>query len=229
LCYISKVFDSLLSLKDLIYPRFCLSCHRYGDFICLECEALWLAKPRKTKVLGIDHFFTEDYNENSTRVILAAKESGNKVAVKLLANAIARSIKFAVLEKKFEGQLNLVTIPSQKNTIRSRGRNHISDLASQVVIILSNMSLTAKYFPLLGLAKKSKDQSNLNSRERLVNMKNAFIVNNSLNSQDGIFLIDDLITTGASIMEGVRAVGEAKITVNGIITACAVGRNSLIR
>jgi len=79
------------------------------------------------------------------------------------------------------------------------------------------------------LAKKSKDQSTLNSGERLVNMKNAYIVNNSLNSQDGIFLIDDLITTGASIKEGVRALAEAKITVNGIITACAVGRNSLIR
>lgn len=229
MCYISKVFNSLLSLKDLVYPKFCLSCQRYGDFICLECEALWLAKPRKTKVLDIDHYFTEDYNENSTRVILAAKESGNKVAIKLLANAIARSINFAVLEKKFEGQLNLVTIPSQKSTIRSRGRNYISDLASQVVIVLFSMSLTAKYFPLLGLAKKSKDQSDLNSRERTVNMKNAFIVNDSLNSQDGIFLIDDLITTGASVMEGVRAVGEAKITVNGIITACAVGRNSLIR
>lgn len=229
MCYISKVFNSLLSLKDLVYPKFCLSCQRYGDFLCLECEALWLAKPRKTKVLDIDHYFTEDYNENSTRVILAAKERGNKVAIKLLANAIARSINFAVLEKKFEGQLNLVTIPSQKSTIRSRGRNYISDLASQVVIVLFSMSLTAKYFPLLGLAKKSKDQSDLNSRERTVNMKNAFIVNDSLNSQDGIFLIDDLITTGASVMEGVRAVGEAKITVNGIITACAVGRNSLIR
>ncbi len=229
MCYISKVFNSVLSLKDLVYPKFCLSCQKYGDFLCAVCEALWLAKPRKTKVLDIDHYFTEDYNENSTRVILAAKERGNKVAIKLLANAIARSINFAVLEKKFEGQLNLVTIPSQKSTIRSRGRNHISDLASQVVIVLFSMSLTAKYFPLLGLAKKSKDQSDLNSRERMVNMKNAFKVNDSLNPQDGIFLIDDLITTGASVMEGVRAVGEAKITVNGIITACAVGRNSLIR
>lgn len=91
------------------------------------------------------------------------------------------------------------------------------------------MGFTAKYFPILSLARKSKDQSTLNSQQRLANMQNAFIVNNSLNSQDGIFLIDDLITTGASIKEGVRALAEAKITVNGVITACAVGRNSLIR
>jgi len=223
------VLNSILSLKDLLFPRFCISCEKYGDFICLKCEAIWLAKPRKTKVEGIDHYFIEDYNEYSSRVILAAKEIGNKLAIKLLANAIARSIKFAVLEQNFKGQIILVSIPSQKNVIRNRGRDHISDLTSQVINGLSGMGYNANYAPMLRLAKKSKDQSTLNSHERLVNMQNAFTVNNSLNSQDGIFLIDDVITTGASIREGVRAVGEAKITVNGIITACAVGLNSLIR
>ena len=223
------MLNSILSLKDLLFPRFCISCEKYGDFICLKCEAIWLAKPRKTKVEGIDHYFIEDYNEYSSRVILAAKEIGNKLAIKLLANAIARSIKFAVLEQNFKGQIILVSIPSQKNVIRNRGRDHISDLTSQVINGLSGMGYNAKYVPMLSLAKKSKDQSTLNSHERLVNMQNAFTVNNSLNSQDGIFLIDDVITTGASIREGVRAVGEAKITVNGIITACAVGLNSLIR
>ena len=223
------MLKSILSLKDLIYPRFCISCQKYGDFICLKCTASWFVKPRKTKVVGIDHYFVEDYNEYSARIILASKESGNKIAINLLANAVAKSINFAVLEKKFGAQINLVSIPSQKNIIRSRGRDHISDLISQVIVALSGMGFTAKYLPILSLAKKSKDQSTLNSGERLVNMQNAFIVNNSLNSQDGIFLIDDLITTGASIKEGVRALTEAKITVNGIITACAVGRNSLIR
>lgn len=223
------MLKSILSLKDLIYPRFCISCQKYGDFICLKCTASWFVKPRKTKVVGIDHYFVEDYNEYSARIILASKESGNRIAINLLANAVAKSISFAVLEKKFRAQINLVSIPSQKNIIRSRGRDHISDLISQVIVALSGMGFTANYLPILSLAKKSKDQSTLNSGERLVNMQNAFIVNNSLNSQDGIFLIDDLITTGASIKEGVRALTEAKITVNGIITACAVGRNSLIR
>jgi predicted amidophosphoribosyltransferase len=108
------VFKSILSLKDLLYPRFCISCQKYGDFICLKCEANWLVKPRKTKVVGIDHYFVEDYNEYSARIILASKEIGNKLAINLLAIAVARSIKFAVFEKKFRGQINLVSIPSQQ-------------------------------------------------------------------------------------------------------------------
>jgi orotate phosphoribosyltransferase len=46
--------------------------------------------------------------------------------------------------------------------------------------------------------------------------------------QGAVFLIDDLITTGASILEGVRALSEAKIAITAGVTACAVERISLI-
>ena len=46
--------------------------------------------------------------------------------------------------------------------------------------------------------------------------------------QGAVYLIDDLITTGASMLEGARALSEAKITIAAGITACAVGRISLI-
>ena len=220
---------SIFSLKDLLYLSVCISCLKYGNLICLKCEASWLVKPNKTKVAGIDHYFVQEYNEYSARIILASKETGNKLARILLATAIARSIIFSVSEKKFNGQIVLVSIPSQKNVIRSRGRDHIGELITEVVAELSKMGTSCEYISILSLAKKSKDQSTLTRKERMVNMRNAFTVNNSQNPQDGIFLIDDLITTGASIKEGVRAAREAKITVNGIITACAVGLNSLIR
>ena len=51
---------------------------------------------------------------------------------------------------------------------------------------------------------------------------------NAWNFQNEISLISDFITTGDQL-GGVRAVGKAKITVNGIITVCTVGRNFLIR
>ena len=220
---------SLLSLKELIYPAVCISCERYGKAICSICEAGWLVKCKKTKVLGIDHYFVTDYNNFSSKIILAAKEDGNKLAIKLLSISIANSIKFAVQDRKLNKEIDLVTIPSQKSAIKSRGRDHISVLAIEVVRQLLLMEINANHLPLLEVAKRSMDQSNLNSKERKENMKYAFKVSNSLNSQTGIFLIDDLITTGASIQEGVRALNDAKITINAIITACAVGRNFLIR
>ena len=55
-----------------------------------------------------------------------------------------------------------------------------------------------------------------------------FEVTSCENPQGAIFLIDDLVTTGASIKEGMRALFEAKITIAAGVTACAVGRISLI-
>ena len=42
-------------------------------------------------------------------------------------------------------------------------------------------------------------------------------------------LIDALGDTGALIQMGVGPLTEAKITIDAVVTACAVGRNSLIR
>jgi predicted amidophosphoribosyltransferase len=69
----------------------------------------------------------------------------------------------------------------------------------------------------------------LNGLQRKENMNHAFLVKSSLISQSAVILIDDLVTTGASIQEGARALAEAKITIDAVVTGCAVGRNSLIR
>jgi orotate phosphoribosyltransferase len=60
------------------------------------------------------------------------------------------------------------------------------------------------------------------------NTKGNFVVKSCEIPQGAIYLIDDLITTGASMLEGVRALSEAKISIAAAVTACAVGRISLI-
>ena len=40
---------------------------------------------------------------------------------------------------------------------------------------------------------------------------------------DNLIILDDLITTGASIQEGIRALSEINLRPVAIITACAVG------
>ena len=98
-----------------------------------------------------------------------------------------------------------------------------------MIIQLNQQDINAICLPILKPIKKIKDQSDLNGLQRKENMNHAFTVKSSPISQSTVILIDDLVTTGASIQEGVRALGEAKITVDAVVTACAVGRNSLIR
>ena len=223
------MLKSIHSLKDLIYPNICICCGKTGAIVCPNCSEYWLANPKKSKVDDNVLFFVTTYNEITSPVILAAKEAGNADSVKLIAKSIASSISFAILNLGISQPINLVTIPSQLSAIRRRGRDHIKDLVQEVIIQLNQQEIDAVYLPILKPIKKIKDQSNLNGLQRKENMSHAFTVKSSPISQSAVILIDDLVTSGASIHEGVRALGEAKITVDAVVTACAVGRNSLIR
>lgn len=223
------MLKSIHSLKELIYPNICLCCGKTGVKICHNCSKYWLANPNKSKVENNCLFFVTTYDETTSPIILAAKESGNREAVKLIAGSITNSISFAILNLGIAQPINLVTIPSQLSAIRRRGRDHIKDLVQEVITQLNKQNIDAVYLPILKPIKKIKDQSDLNGLQRKENMSHAFIVKTSPISQSAVIVIDDLVTTGASILEGVRALSEAKITVDAVVTACAVGRNSLIR
>jgi predicted amidophosphoribosyltransferase len=183
---------------------------------------------RKTLIGSNPLYFKADYNAKTSAVILAAKESNNHMARDLLARSISQSILYAVADLGVTGDICLVTIPSSASAIRRRGRDHIQDLAVEVQKLLELKSINSHLLQILSQRKNMKDQSRLNSRQRLQNTHGMFEVTSCENPQGAIFLIDDLVTTGASIMEGIRALFEAKILVAAAITACAVGRNSLI-
>ena len=223
------MFKSIYSLKELIYPNICICCGKTGAKICHNCSKYWLAKPNKSKVGNNCLFFVTTYDETTSPIILAAKELGSREAVKLIAVSITSSISFAILNLGLSQPIYLVTIPSQLSEIRRRGRDHIEDLVQEVITQLRQQNIDAIYLPILKPVKKIKDQSDLNGLQRKENMSHAFIVKSSPISQSAVILIDDLVTTGASIQEGVRALAEAKITIDAVVTACAVGRNSLIR
>ncbi len=223
------MLKTFLTLKELIYPTTCAGCNLIGIEICNTCGENWLAAPRLNFIGKHNLYFVADYNPQSAKIILSAKENSNKFCIDLLASAIARSIAFALPVSIWVQQITITTVPSSPAAIRRRGRDHVSELADQVVKLLAKENIFATYIPILYLAKNIKDQSNLNSSQRAQNLSGAFSIKNCEIPKGDIYLIDDLVTTGASIQEGVRALANAKISITAVITACAVGRNSLIR
>ena len=222
------MLDSLRSLKELLFPLSCLGCATTDYWLCPTCQSDWQVNTRKTLIGGKPLYFKVDYSVNTSAVILAAKENNNHFARDLLARSISKSILYAVADLAITDEIYLVTIPSSRSAIRRRGRDHIEEVAIEVQNYLELKSIKSYVWHLLSQRKNMKDQSGLNSKQRMQNTYGMFEVTSCENPQGAIFLIDDLVTTGASIMEGIRALFEAKITVTAAITACAVRRNSLI-
>ena len=220
---------TITSLKELVFPKFCVICAKSGFEVCFECQLPWLGLPNKDKLNGLTLYYMRDYDDQSSKLILLAKEGSNNAARELISKAIFTSIKLLVSEQRLINPISIVTIPSSRKSIMRRGRDHINEICIEVIDRLGSNSITAFNTPILTQVRKVRDQSKLNRVERLHNLENAYSLKDRSLDNGACILVDDLITTGSSISEAIRALSEAKITIQGVVTACAVGRNSLIR
>ena len=216
------MITTLKSLSQLIYPPHCLICSKPGDHICNLCIQSWEQSTKSGTINSVPHFFTNYYNSDGMKIILAAKESGNRTARKLLASSIANSLTYAIQQLKLGREATLVTIPSRSSAIRKRGRDHITDLANEIISIASSDGIKISHQNILHLTKQVRDQSNLNKSQRIQNMSGAYLANYPESSISNLIIIDDLITTGASIHEAIRALSVINLRPVAIITACAV-------
>ncbi len=221
--------DIIIGLKELVFPKICLLCSKSGFELCPDCELPWVGVPNKINFKDLRLFYMRNYDKESSKVILFAKEASNKKAIQLISLSLFTLIKSLIYELTLANPINIVTIPSSRRSIMKRGRNHINEVCTEVVKLLRSSSIQAFNTPVLKHAREVKDQSNLNKIQRFNNLENAYsLIDQSLVGSTCI-LMDDLITTGSSISEAIRALSEAKITILGVVTACAVERNSLIR
>lgn len=221
------MFETLKSLSQLIYPPYCLICKEPGLKICQPCTNQWQQPIKREKISGIPLYFSQYYNDKNANLILAAKESGNLVARGLLATSIHRGLIGLVGDFKISGEIGLVGIPSRSSITRLRGRTHIQDLIKNVLQINSDSQIEPKIqlrnLDILQTVKKIKDQTGLDKGLRVTNMSGAYLANYPESNLRKLIIIDDLITSGASIKAGITALSIINLRPIAAITACAVG------
>jgi predicted amidophosphoribosyltransferase len=151
------------------------------------------------------------YSPIAQKVLLAAKESQIKGADELVSGAIAHGIAEYLRRESCD---YLVPIPSRSTVVRKRGRQFISEMAEE-----SSQRFQLPVIELLTHTRKVRDQSGLHLQERWNNLEGAFVVRNSQPALGKALLIDDLVTTGATLVEAARALRYAGIEVVGAVTA----------
>jgi predicted amidophosphoribosyltransferase len=204
---------SLRSLQELIFPSRCIGCSALGLEICSICRRYWHPHIYRRWSHTSPHFpiySAIPYSPIAGKVILAAKERGLSSADNLIVNALTHALRYCIKE---QGQGLLVPIPSRKSIARIRGRQFITDLSHQ----LSEKSGLPTYENLSHI-RVVRDQSSLAAHDRFVNISGALTSLRYLSGK--AILIDDLVTTGATINEAARALREKGIEVAAAVTAC---------
>ena len=83
-----------------------------------------------------------------------------------------------------------------------------------------------KVLSILIVNRNVKDQSNLDEKQRSQNLVGAFDCvskNLHLAQSSPVILVDDLLTTGATLREAIRALGQRGLLPLGAITAAHTG------
>lgn len=208
------------SLAELIFPSRCVGCSQLGISICSLCRKSWHPHIyfREISVLNNSYpvISAVQYSPIASKVLLGAKESNLSAADTLLSSAITHALTFFI---KNYGAGDLVGIPSRSAATRKRGRNFMIEISKSIAAAQSIQSLD-----ILQHTRTVRDQSQLDAQARTHNIAGAFCV--SLNSSKSatlgntqpLIIVDDLITTGATLAEAIRALTTAGYAVIGAVT-----------
>jgi len=204
------------SLSEILFPTRCFGCRALGPDICSKCRVLWNPHLYRSELDSLKIYSAVLYSPVAKRIILSAKENGIKAADGLIIDALSHSLHF--LLRDFEMGI-LVPAPSRKSSNRKRGRDFLSVITHSLA---TSESLSC--LDLLVHTRKVKDQSDLNAHERNKNIYKALGINRNklpaLGVGNDVILVDDLLTTGATLLEARRALEVRGIRVIAAITAC---------
>lgn len=206
--FLTKVIYDIL---QVIFPTFCVACkhilHPNETLICTKCRHdLPIISSEKNSQLIKNQFFAKKLNINLASILFRYEKDSEiqslihhlkyknpKKLGKTLAYWHVNMLKNIPLMDKID---LIVPVPMHYKRQKNRGYNQVSDYAKTFAQVLN-----AKYSPkVLIKTKETKTQSKQTRKERFKNMLDSFELNPKINiDHKHILLVDDVITTGATI------------------------------
>ena len=199
----------------LVLPVACGGCGRPRTDLCEECRAALLgATPRRVRPTpepaGLPVVRAAAPYENAVRaVLLAHKERGALGHAAALGSALAGAVRAGAGHPGGAGPLLLVPIPSARRSTAARGHDPARRISLAAAAELRRTGVPARVLGALRQRRAVADQSGLGAGDRRANLAGALEVAGGagrLLAGGGVVLVDDLMTTGASLAEAARAV-----------------------
>lgn len=206
-------------LKYLLFPTRCYGCRELGYSICSQCRQQWNPHLYQSCITNLAIYSAIPYSPVAKNILLAAKEQNVKSADQLVRNAVKVSIHELF---RRHPSCALVPIPSRASANRRRGRDFINEIAISVA-----KDFGVAVLPLLEHQRNIRDQSKLSISNRRQNLAMALSIKPQFRgnySGENVVILDDLVTTGATIGEARRALTQGGFKVRGAATACVALR-----
>ncbi|MGB2768690.1 MAG: ComF family protein [Candidatus Zixiibacteriota bacterium] len=163
-----------------------------------------MRKPKDRRILAVRSLgIFDDYYQ---KLVHRLKYDKKIHLGKRLAQKLGESIS---QEKDFAGCDMVIPVPLHRARQRERGFNQ-SEVLAEGISQATGLPLARD---VLKRKKNTKDQTYLNAQQRAENVKGAFVVTQPERISDKkVILVDDVMTTGATLNECARMLQEAGAT-----------------
>ncbi|MEV7275818.1 ComF family protein [Streptomyces sp. NPDC093111] len=212
-------------IAGLVLPVACGGCGRPRTALCPRCgTGLTGAGPRRVRPWpeppGLPVVHAAAPYEGAVRALLLAhKERGALPLAGALGAALAGAVEAAAgpSEAFGGGPLLLVPVPSSRRSVRARGHDPTRRIALAAAARLRRTGRAARVLPVLRQGRAVADQTGLGARGRFANLAGALevapagvrLLDEAARKAARCVLVDDLMTTGASLAEAARALSAA--------------------
>lgn len=210
------VHPLLLAGLDLLLGARCAACGRPGPAACEVCVAvLRSADPHPVRRPGIDvplvaaHYYRPILNH----LVPAWKDDGALHLETILGNCLASTFPASAWGKNSL----VVPVPSTSAAVRRRGYDHGRALAARAAARWST-----RWSPLLRRTRRVGSQRALGATQR---GSNAAGTMTARPSQRQVVLVDDVVTTGATLKEAIRALRVVGVEVVAVATVADADRS----
>jgi len=210
---LSRIKDLIL---DIFFPVNCLGCGEEGIWLCKACSEK-INKPRS--------FFTGLKNQFIDRIVIA-RDYQDSVLQKAIhcfkykfVVSLSADLAGLVTAENLMGLEDFTFIPIPLHRRRYKWREF--NQAEEIVKSLNQRFNLKTNFNLLIRKKYTVPQMSLRREERLQNIEEAFAVDQSkLPGIKKVVLVDDVLTTGATLNEVAKVLKEAGVKeVVGLVLA----------
>lgn len=214
-------------------PAVCELCHRQlapGEtWLCVHCLAdlpLCLANrddlrltrlPRTAPIAAVDTLLTYSHDNAAGTLIRAAKYADRPELMARMARLLAESV---VARGTLSGVDVLVPVPMHWWKRLRRGYNQAEIIAREL-----SRATGIPVEPLLRATRGHRSQTRRSAHDRLHNVEGTFVAPRpEAIAGRHVAVVDDILTTGATLSEAARALGEGAPRAITVVTLAATVR-----
>ncbi|MDB0040567.1 phosphoribosyltransferase family protein [Algibacter sp.] len=212
----------LKSIVNLFFPKVCYACHNLlndnEDTICMDCrhdlpitnfhfdnnDSVQKALYGRAKIENGTALFRFEKKGNVQRLIHNLKYKDHEHIGFVLGNWLGGELKTLESYKNIDV---VIPVPLHKNKLRKRGYNQVALFGQQVA-----KALNADYLDdVLVKVTNTKSQVNKKRLARWTNSNELFTLKNMETIDNKhILIVDDIITTGATLEACISVLNQAK-------------------